>query len=198
MKLLCFSDLHSNLKLLSNLVERALKDDILGVICAGDYSDFGTDSKKILSTLDSIKKPIFLIHGNHEMESDIKDAEKRYDNIINIHKSLRPFHDILIVGFGGGGFSLTDPRFEKFVKDSSKIISKYDKVVLVTHAPPYDTKLDIVGKSHVGNKSIKDFIEKYQPLYALSGHIHDCHGAVQKIKNSALINLGPKGTVIEF
>lgn len=202
MKLLCFSDVHGSTKYVSKiydkLVTRAKKPDIQAVLCAGDLSDFGSDIDLAFKRLNSIGKPIFLIHGNHEMNSSIKEAESNFENLINIHKSLKHFHDILIIGWGGGGFSTRDSSFEKFGRKASKLMRKYEKTVLITHAPPHGTRLDVVVKSHVGNKSITDFIRQYQPTYALCGHIHEAHGAIQRIKKSVLINLGPKGTIIEF
>lgn len=202
MKILCFSDVHGTTKAVSkiydNLVKKANRPDIDAVICAGDLSDFGSDIELAFKKLGDIDKPVFMLHGNHEMHSDIHKAEKDYDNIIDIHKSLKPFKDILIVGWGGGGFSTREPKFEKFAKKAAKLMRKYDKIILVTHAPPHGTKLDIVVKKHVGNKSITEFIRQHQPTYALSGHIHESHGAKEKIIASTLINLGPAGVIIEI
>ncbi|MBW3015434.1 metallophosphoesterase [Candidatus Woesearchaeota archaeon] len=202
MKILCFSDIHGDKafisKLIDKLVERANKDDISAVISAGDFSDFGSNLSFVFKKLGKIKKPVFVIHGNHEMLSDIKEVEKKYKNIINIHGKYKIFEGVLIFGWGGGGFSDVDPSFEKFSKKIVKVLKKHEDSVLVTHAPPKDTKLDKIGKSHVGNKSIKSFIKLYHPSYALSGHIHEAHGAIEKLGETVMVNLGPVGTIIEF
>ncbi|MBW3003764.1 metallophosphoesterase [Candidatus Woesearchaeota archaeon] len=199
MKLLCFSDVHGNIaKTYDKLVKIASKNEIEAVICAGDFSDFGSYLDIVFKKLNSIGKPVFAVHGNHETASVIEMAQKDFENIINIHRSLKPFKDILIIGWGGGGFSTREPGFEKFGKKAGKMMKKYEKTILVTHAPPHGTKLDVVFKDHVGNKSITEFIRVNQPTYALSGHIHESHGALQKMGKTALINLGPKGTIIEI
>lgn len=55
-----------------------------------------------------------------------------------------------------------------------KKLSNPKKTVYVMHAPPYNTKLDIITTgAHVGSKSTKQFIENEQPLLALHGHIHE-------------------------
>jgi len=55
-----------------------------------------------------------------------------------------------------------------------KKLSDPKKTVYVIHAPPFNTKLDIITtKAHVGSKAVRDFIEKEQPLLALHGHIHE-------------------------
>lgn len=53
-----------------------------------------------------------------------------------------------------------------------------EKLVLVTHSPPYNTDLDIEKHGlHVGSAAIKKFIEEEKPFVTLHGHIHE---AVEK------------------
>lgn len=55
-----------------------------------------------------------------------------------------------------------------------KGMSNPKKTVYVIHAPPFNTKLDIITTSaHVGSVSIRHFIEEEQPLLTLHGHIHE-------------------------
>ncbi|GAI38384.1 unnamed protein product, partial [marine sediment metagenome] len=59
--------------------------------------------------------------------------------------------------------------------------------------PPYNTKLDIVfnhtGMKHVGSVAVRRFIEKYQPLATLHGHVHESAG-VGKIGKTICVNPG--------
>lgn len=61
-----------------------------------------------------------------------------------------------------------------------------DKLILVSHAPPYDTACDYTCTNktdcfdHVGSKAVKKFIEREQPLITLHGHIHDTVGLTNK------------------
>ncbi|MCX6575329.1 MAG: metallophosphoesterase [Candidatus Aminicenantes bacterium] len=59
-----------------------------------------------------------------------------------------------------------------------------DRAIFLFHAPPYDTKLDLVAREskmvdhvpldqHVGSIAIRRFIENRQPLLTLHGHIHE-------------------------
>jgi Icc-related predicted phosphoesterase len=42
------------------------------------------------------------------------------------------------------------------------------------HSPPFGTKLDqIEGGTFTGSRSIKEFVERTQPLLTLHGHIHE-------------------------
>jgi Icc-related predicted phosphoesterase len=60
----------------------------------------------------------------------------------------------------------------------------HERSVFLFHTPPYQTKLDraaLDGKKidhvpldvHVGSIAVKKFIERYQPLLSLHGHIHE-------------------------
>jgi Icc-related predicted phosphoesterase len=48
------------------------------------------------------------------------------------------------------------------------------RTIYVMHSPPLGTRLDLIqGGKSAGSRSIKTFIEKYQPLLTLHGHIHE-------------------------
>lgn len=77
-------------------------------------------------------------------------------------------------------------KYSTIQKDLELLIGKNDpaQAVFLFHAPPYKTNLDraaLDGKMidyvpldvHVGSIAIKRFIETYQPLITLHGHIHE-------------------------
>ncbi|MEM2138935.1 MAG: metallophosphoesterase family protein, partial [Candidatus Woesearchaeota archaeon] len=66
MKLLLFSDVHGDFKALNNLKKASKNADL--IIAAGDISVMEKDIYEILEFMNSFKKPILLIHGNHENE----------------------------------------------------------------------------------------------------------------------------------
>jgi len=61
------------------------------------------------------------------------------------------------------------------MSDISKIkrMSDPKKTIYSMHCPPKNTFLDQTHEHHVGSKSIRYFIEKYQPPLTLHGHIHE-------------------------
>lgn len=195
MKLLAFVDLHGSKSGLKKVIERAKKKDIELVLCAGDFTIFSEAQKLILEKLDKIGKPVLIIHGNHEDPDSIRKDCRRLKNCKFIHKSAFRWDGYLFIGWGGGGFSFRDRRFEKEVKRFRNMIKENDKVVLMTHAPPYKTKIDEIGGEHAGNKSIRKFIEQVKPVLAVSGHLHECTGE-DKIKGTKVINPGYKGKVV--
>ncbi|MBI2656547.1 metallophosphoesterase [Candidatus Woesearchaeota archaeon] len=75
------------------------------------------------------------------------------------------------------------------------LLSNPKKTLYVIHAPPFNTKLDIVTtRNHVGSKAAREFIEKEQPMLTLHGHIHESpkmSGSWKdKIGNTICINVG--------
>ncbi len=135
--------------------------------------------------------------------SYVKNLESKVYDIDDIHQ------------LGGTGYSNMTPW--KCPRDISEeeLAKKLDAIagqvkdmknfILHTHPPPYDTKLDSAPKvdenlkivykgggtvlTSVGSTAVKAFIEKYQPLLGLHGHIHECKG-VDKIGKTPIINPG--------
>ncbi len=197
MKILCFVDVHGSMPIMKKLVERGKKDDIGLVICAGDISTFGDKLNKFVELFSKVKKPFLIIHGNHEDESEISRACKPFENCINIHEAGFSGPDFTVLGYGGGGFSKVDKKFEKIAKVFKKIIKdKGGKIILVTHAPPYNTTVDKIGKNPVGNKSIREFIVSAKPDLVICGHLHENANKKDKIGKTLVMNPGYKGKVI--
>ncbi len=62
--------------------------------------------------------------------------------------------------------------------------------LLVTHAPPYATKTDLLPSGdHAGSKSLRRVIEELQPTLNICGHIHESRGT-DKIGQTLVINPG--------
>ncbi|MBN1645339.1 metallophosphoesterase family protein [Candidatus Woesearchaeota archaeon] len=192
MKILAFTDVHENLTAFKQIEKKAYKSDLL--VCAGDLTIFETHIGPMMKKLSQIKKPILMIPGNHETPEVLKKYCSFYKNIIYIHKKLYDYKDNYFLGWGGGGFSQVEKEFEKLIKRTN-ISGK--KVILITHAPPYNTKLDMIGKQHYGNKSITKYIRGNKNIILhICGHFHEQWGKQDKINNVRIINPGPKGEII--
>ena len=198
MKLLAFVDVHANTSALKRIEEQAKRHNPDLLVCCGDISIFEQNIDRIIEKLGAIKKPLLLIHGNHESENIVKKLCERYDNIFFLHKKTKEIGNFVFIGYGGGGFSQIDKGFEKFSKTiEKKIIGK--KTVLLTHGPPYKTALDVVYDEHVGCMSYTKFIKANQNIVlSVSGHIHDTAGRKDKIGKTTIINPGPKGMIISI
>jgi len=198
MKILAFTDIHGNEKLIDNIIDKTKKENPDILVCCGDLSYFGDNITNIAKRLNELSKPILMIPGNHETEDQIKRLGKKYTNIINLHKGLFEFNNHLFFGYGGGGFATRDKEFETLTKRVERDLRADKPLILVLHGPPHKTRLDKLSMGHVGNKSYRVFIEAVSPILVLSGHIHENEKQQDKIKNTVLINPGREGCIIEM
>jgi len=198
MKVLAFTDLHGDLNALKEIIKKAKKQNPEVIICAGDISIFGDNFAYFVNEINELNTPFLLIHGNHEDDALIKSSERMFENVKDLHKAHFVKNDYLFFGFGGGGFSLVDKEFEQIATKFKKIIFKLKikKIVLVTHAPPYKTRVDAIHGEHAGNKSIRNFILDVKPILAVCGHLHENEGKEDKIGKTRVINPGFSGKIL--
>jgi len=202
-KILCFTDVHNSDEAIRHLKKEfeAHKPELL--VCAGDLTTFGMDFSKTLKKLD-FGVPMLIIPGNHESAWQIKSAEKKFKFVRNIHKKFFSFKDFHFFGFGGSYLTPFNTPFEMKETQIKKLLEKSykdgidSKLVFVSHTPPYKTKADYIGGSHVGSKEIRKFIEKYQPMLNICGHIHENEKIKDKINKTKIINPGPGGEILEL
>jgi len=201
MKLLAFTDTHGSLSALKRIEQKVKtqKPDLL--VCAGDISIFEHGIIGITRKLNKLNKKIIIIHGNHEDASTFRKLSKLFKNITFIHKNYHIENGILFLGYGGGGFTLYDKEFDNTAKTKFRKIIKNNKdkkIILVTHAPPYKTRLDKLIQGHCGNKSIRYFVDKNRIDLLICGHLHENFGKEDKIKKTKYINPGPFGKIVEI
>ena len=199
MKLLAFTDIHGSLTALRRIGQKVKLQNPDLLVCAGDISIFEHGIAGIFRRLNKLGKKIIIVHGNHEDDSTYSKYSRIFKNIIFIHKKHFIENNVLFLGYGGGGFSQRDKEFEKLAATAFKKLiqnNKDNKIILVTHAPPYKTKLDKLGRDYAGNKSFRDFIEKYKIDLHICGHLHENFGKEDTIKKSRVINPGPFGKMV--
>ncbi len=199
MKILAFTDIHGSLQALKRLEQKVKKENPDLLVCAGDVSIFEHGIAGIMRRLNKLNKKIIMVHGNHEDDPTFRKLSKLFKNIVFIHKNYFIEGNLLFLGFGGGGFSIVDKEFEDTAKNKFKKIiqkNKGKKTILVTHAPPYKTKLDKLIQGHCGNKSIRNFAEKNKIDFLICGHLHENFGKEDKIGKTKVINPGPFGKII--
>lgn len=193
MRLLLFTDVHSDTRHLDAVKKKANGADIL--VCLGDLTMFQAYMKRFLKELNGIGKPVLMLPGNHESESELKLACKEFKNIIYLHKDEYETGDLLFLAYGGGGFAQNDLIFQETARKWKKMIRKEHKVILLTHGPPFGASVDLIGKHHVGNKDYADFIQKTEPVLAVCGHLHENFYKTGKIGKTTVINPGPDGRI---
>ena len=198
MKILAFSDLHSDKNKLKALIQKIEKENPDIIISAGDITNFSRNLKEIISEFKKIKKILLIIPGNHETAKQIEEISDN-KQIISIHKRSFEINNVIFLGYGTGGFSKKEEEFENISKRFIKTIKKGSKIVLITHAPPYGTKIDFIpGLNHCGCISYTNFIKENKPLLHICGHLHETWNTEDKIGNTLIINPGPGGKILSI
>ncbi len=194
MKIISFGDIHedfSNLIPLKNELENA---DL--VIVTGDLTNYNgrKEAEKIIDEIMKYNENILAQLGNLDQpEIDDYLTEKG----INLHRNGFIKDDIGIFGVGGSNptpfntpTEFSEDEIEAFLLDGIDKVKGAKFKIMVPHMPPKDTKLDIISAGvHVGSQSVRDFILKYKPDIALSGHIHEARGS-DTIENTLVFNAG--------
>jgi len=195
MKIIAFGDIHermTNVDLIGSEIENA---DLL--IITGDLTQFGglSVAGPVIEKLRSLKANTLMQAGN----LDHPEVEVHLQALgISLHGKGHVAGPIGIFGCGGGNPSPfnTPNEFEE-EEIAGFLIQGYEDVkdcpvkIMVPHAPPFNTKVDIVHSGlHVGSEAVRNFIEKYEPDLCLCGHIHEAAGE-DRIGKTHIINGGP-------
>jgi len=198
MKIFAFTDIHGDIKLINKILQQIKKESPDLLICAGDLSDFSTNLKKLILKFKINNIPLLIIPGNHETPEEIRKICKKTKFAIPLHRGSYEINDYIFFGYGTGGFNRTDKEFEELIPKFKKSIKKDKKIILITHAPPYKTKLDKLQHiGYQGSESIRKFIEIIHPIIHICGHLHENAGIMDKIKTTIIINPGD-GKIIEI
>ncbi len=202
MRILAASDIHGDLNAVENLAKKAKKEKIDLIILAGDLSIFGNGLEGLLKPFKDADKKVAIIPGNHDSEADIFMLKKRYpDTLYDLHDYSFKIGDI---GFFGCGLAnigpneLSEDEIRERIQSSYNYIKSAKRKVMVVHVPPYNTKLDKIGKNmKIGSTAVREMVEKIKPETCICGHVHETFGLEDKLGNTRVINVGPKGKIIE-
>lgn len=200
LKILIIADVHGEIGALSRFLEKFKEENFDLVLCPGDFTDMFNipegfsqmdTAEIVLQKILSLGKPTLCIPGNHE-PYEILEMFDEYG--VNLHGRSKNFKGFEIIGFGGASTPFNtkfEPSEEEIKENLSKIRTPpKTKTILLTHCPPYGTKLDKTEKGeHVGSPAIRNFIEKRKPILAVSAHIHEARG-IDKLNNTTIFYPG--------
>ena len=197
MKIINISDIHGNLMPIDGLGAALCPVDL--VIIAGDLTHFGDgrDAEDVISSVAKYNRNILAVTGNCDTKSVNEYLTAKG---LNIHgRSV----NINGLSFAGAGGSLPCPSPTPNVYTEEEYAGIFEKAfegpgdaprILVSHQPPYNTLNDTLANgSHVGSRTVREYIERYKPLVCFTGHIHEAPG-IDTIGGTKIVNPGPLGT----
>ncbi len=192
MRIFQVSDIHGSFEAAERIPEKAkeLKADL--IVIAGDITHFGgpSDAEEILEIISKAELPIFFVSGNCDSPELLKWNPEKL-NAVNLNGRLKEFSGYTFVGAGGGSGkfgTLTELEEEEF-EDVLKNFRQLQKIILVTHSPPYGTEVDFTGTKHIGSTAVRKFVEEVQPILVCTGHAHEGRG-ITKIGKTVIVNAG--------
>jgi hypothetical protein len=194
--MLAFTDFHGNDKAFEGARQLIRGGEWDCVVVAGDIANYDVElAKRRLTELAEPGIPLFFVPGN--MDGPELSSWSGTESVRPLHGRSARVGGVTLVGLGGsppGPFSTPfEVPEERAVQLMNRALAGFKEggLVLVSHCPPKNTKLDAVASGeHAGSKAVRNFIEKFKPALVISGHVHEARG-VDSIGETVLVNTGP-------
>jgi Icc-related predicted phosphoesterase len=195
-RLLAFSDLHTDVAQAGHLVELSADADV--VVGVGDFASVHEGLPETMGVLREIEGPVILVPGNNETEDALRQACRGWDSATVLHGSGAEIDGVDFFGLGAGvpvtpwdwSFDLTEDEAAGMLEPCP------DGAVLAVHSPPRG-HVDMSNGRHLGSESVLRAIEAKRPQIALCGHIHEQWGRESVVGTTPVLNLGPAGSRLE-
>jgi Icc-related predicted phosphoesterase len=197
MRLLAFSDLHTDLVQAHRLVERSAEVDV--VVGVGDFASVHSGLTETIAALGAIEAPAVLVPGNNETEEALREACANWSRAVVLHGEGTEIDGVTFFGLGAGvPVTPWDWSFDLAEEAAAELLEACPEgCVLAVHSPPRG-HVDVSGAGrHLGSEAVLRAIERTRPRLALCGHIHESWGMESRIGPTPVINLGPEGMVLE-
>jgi hypothetical protein len=196
LRMLGFTDFHGNNEAFEGAKQLIRNDKWHCVLVAGDIANYDDElAKRRLTELAEPGIPLFFVPGN--MDGPELSSWPGTDLVRPLHGKSARVGGVTLVGLGGsppGPFSTPfEVPEERAAQLMNRALAGFEKgsLVLVSHCPPKNTKLDVVPSGeHAGSMAVRNFIEKFKPAVVVSGHVHEARG-IDSIGETALVNTGP-------
>jgi Icc-related predicted phosphoesterase len=196
-RVLLFSDIHNDWKTL----DRLLAIDADYYFAAGDQVTWAKGLDRAGEILAQRRDRMYVLPGNHESAEMIAAMCARHGlhDFHQQHIAIGKWH---VAGLGYSSptpFQTPGEYSEPQIAERLAPFAALTPLVLICHAPPYDTALDRIRPGlHAGSRSIREFIEQHQPAHFFCGHIHEAEGVVIQMGRTRAMNVGKAGYLLEL
>jgi uncharacterized protein len=196
-KLLVFSDIHSDARALDRLM--SIEADYY--FCAGDLVNFSRGLDAMGEILQKRGDRVYIIPGNHETAQQVTDLCERY-GLNDFHGKQLELDGFHVIGLGYSNPTPFDTPGEYSEEELNQRLHQFDglkPMIAICHAPPHGTMLDrITNLRHAGSRSMREFLQREQPRFFFCGHIHEAAGAQEKLGATSAMNVGKKGYLLDL
>jgi Icc-related predicted phosphoesterase len=199
MKIAVIGCIHNEIERLPLLLDKISSYTPEVLISVGDITNafFPKDFKPIdigkifLEEAKGYFKEILIVPGS--WDKDLIPFFQKHN--VLLHGNGKIIKNVGVYGFGGAQTPFNTPYepSEKEMEDGLKKAFEEVRMAGVklqaTHAPPFESIVDIVGNKHVGSLAVRKSIEEFSPHVAVCAHIHESRGK-DRIKNTVVLNVG--------
>jgi uncharacterized protein len=195
-RLLAFSDLHTDLVQAHRLAERSDEADV--VVGVGDFASVHSGLADTIDALRSIQVPAVLVPGNNETEDSLREACAGWEQAVVLHGEATEIDGVAFFGLGAGvPVTPWDWSFDLTEEVAATLLESCPEgCVLAVHSPPRGhVDVDSSGR-HLGSQAVLQAIKRRRPRLAICGHIHESWGQESLIGRTNVINLGPEGLLL--
>jgi Icc-related predicted phosphoesterase len=196
-KLLVFSDIHSDARALERLM--GIEADYY--VCAGDLVNWGRHMDAMGEILKRRAGRVFVIPGNHESDLQTEEFCAKF-GLEDLHGKSVAVGDFHLAALGYSNPTPFETPGEYPEEEIERKLHAFDglkPMIAVCHAPPFGTVLDrITNLRHAGSKAIREFLKREQPRYFFCGHIHEAAGKSEKLGVTSAMNVGKKGYLLDL
>jgi Icc-related predicted phosphoesterase len=201
LRILAFSDLHGDPKLIERVKSEAKSKSIDVALCCGDITPIHGNTIEVARAIGNLGVRTLAVPGNFELPDDMRIACKE-NNWTDLHGKYIEVKGYLFAGCGGGNKSPFNTPYELSEDEFKDILSKLDTIrsgfIMLTHCPPYGVVDEAKNGIHLGSKAIAEFIALKKPLLHFCGHIHEQGGNEGMLNGTKVINVARNIRIIEI
>lgn len=199
-KILAASDLHGDSRITKKLALRAEKESVDLVVLCGDLTGFN-DGKDLIKPFKDKNQKVLILPGNWDSFATTDFLAQLY-GVTNIHGYSAVYNGVGFFGAGSASTALgprsgiSENELWKTLEKAHSGLKGIEKKIMLTHMHPAGGISEAVGFR--GSDSIVKAIGKFKPDLLLHGHIHETFQTEDRIGNTRVVNVGPKGVILEI
>jgi Icc-related predicted phosphoesterase len=196
LRILAFTDFHGSQEAFERARNTIANEKPDLVLVAGDIVNHDVEkAKRFLTDLAGAGSPVYFVPGN--MDGVELIAWFGTGNVRGLHGRCEYCGSVTLMGLGGSPHGAFTTPIEYGEEVAAEVLQRAlrnyhsGNLILVSHCPPRDTKIDrVMMGQHIGSTSVKKFVERTQPILVVSGHVHEAQGN-DRIGSTMIVNSGP-------
>lgn len=194
MNILALTDIHGAYDAAESIL-RKIAPDVL--VIGGDLTTAGSvgEAERALQRFQPHAQHILCVAGN-------MDSPEHDDLFVRMGISINGrgvrIGDVGFCGASGAPssrlhtpYEIGEEEIERRLRAGYAELKGCRRVILVPHAPPFGTRVDILHSGiHAGSSAVRDVVEDLEPDLVLCGHIHEARG-LDVVGKTKIVNCGP-------